>query len=288
MRTSPRPGRVLLAVFTASVLAIAGPGLPTAHAAPGNDTGFRAPFSGVPAYEHVAPPKLTAAAQLNQPLGQRAADRIATQIGLHRSDALSPQQARQLVTGGGIGGDRQSGKIIEECILILTNTVGRPMLSRIDGQVVRSVLGSYGIYVNTKGQLQSPANEAAPTRQVNTLIAPGGYVGNWLRANGATDTLLALYRSAYTVQLLPGFISQQISGAAQLVTNTKGGTTTTVGMSMAPPLWIVNFALIYIVNPRLAAQMPAYWAPIPSVVARAIEASPTGQVPYARYARYLR
>lgn len=285
MRTCPRRVITLLAVLTAGVLVLAGAS--AANAVPGNDTGFRAPFSGVPAYEHIAPPKLTSPAQLNQPLGQRAADRIAAQIGLHRSDALSPQQARALVTGGGIGGDRQSGRMIEECILILTNTVGRPMLSKIDGQVVRSVLGSYGVYVNTKGQLQSPANAAAPTRQVNTLIAPGGYVGTWLRANGATDTLLALYRSAYTVQLLPGFASQQISGAAQLVTNTKGGTATTVGMSMAPPLWIVNFALIYIVNPRLAAQMPAYWAPIPPAVTRAMEASPTGQVPYTRYAKYF-
>ncbi len=161
------------------------------------------------------------------------------------------------------------------------------MLSRIDGQVVPSGLGSYGVYVNTKGQLQSPANEAAPTRQVNTLIAPGGYVGTWLRANGATHILMALYGSAYTVELLPGFFSQQISGAAQLVTNTKGGKTTTVGMSMAPPLWIVNFALIYIVSPRMAAQMPAYWAPIPRPAARAIKDSPTGQVPYSRYAKYF-
>ena len=279
------PSRILLALVAVGVLSLVG--VPTAAASPGTGTGFAPPFSGVPAFEHVAPPKLTNPAQLNRPLGQQAADRIAAQIGLHRGDALSPELARKLVTGGGVGGDRQSAKTIEACILILTNTTGRPMLSKIDGQVVRSVLGSYGVYVNTKGQLQSPANEAAPTRQVNTLIAPGGYVGNWLRANGATDTLIALYRSAYTVELLPGFFSQQISGPAQLVTNTKGGVTTKVGMSMAPPLWIVNFALIYIVNPRLAAQMPAYWAPIPGPVARAMEASPSGQVPYARYAKYF-
>lgn len=285
MRTSSRTGRVLLALVTVSALSLIA--VPAAQAAPVNATGFAPPFSGVPAYESVAPPKLTKPGQLNQPLGQAAADRIAAQIGLHRSDVLSPHQARLLLTGGGVGGDKAAAKIIEACILILTNTVGRPMLSKIDGQVVPSVLGSYGVYVNTEGLLQSPANETAPTRQVNTLIAPGGYVGNWLRANGATDTLVALYRSAYTVQLLPGFVSQQISGAAQLVTNTKGGQTTKVGMSMAPPLWIVNFALIYIVNPRMAAQMPAYWAPIPPAVARAIEASPTGQVPYARYAQYF-
>lgn len=60
-----------------------------------------------------------------------------------------------------------------------------------------------------------------------------------------------------------------------------------VGMSMAPPLWIVNFALIYILNPALAAEMPAYWAPIPAQVVDAINASPTGQVPFGDYAAYF-
>ena len=105
---------------------------------------------------------------------------------------------------------------------------------------------------------------------------------------GPGDCPVALYRSAYTVEVPFGFVAQQISGDGQLVTNTKGGVKTTVGMSMAPPLWIVNFALIYIVSPRLAAAMPAYWTPIPPEVVRAIEASPTGQVPYARYQQYFR
>lgn len=96
-----------------------------------------------------------------------------------------------------------------------------------------SVVGSYGLYVNKEGMLQSPpANASAPTRQVNSLIAPGGYVGTWLRNNGAIDTLLALYRSAYTIEVPFGFVAQQMSGEAQLVTNAKAGVTSTVGMSM--------------------------------------------------------
>lgn len=273
-------------LLTVGFLALTG--VPTAHAEPGANTGFALPFSGAPAFEYVAPTKTTAPSKINQPLGQKAADALAARIGLHRSDALSPKQARDLVSGRGVGGDRQAAKTIDASIAILTNTVGRPMLSKINGQVVPSVLGSYGVYVNTRGQLQSPANADAPTRKVNTLIAPGGYVGQWLRANGATHTLVALYRSAYTVEVPFGFVAQQISGDGQLVTNTKGGVKTTVGMSMAPPLWIVNFALIYIVSPRLAAAMPAYWTPIPPEVVRAIEASPTGQVPYARYQQYFR
>jgi hypothetical protein len=54
-------------------------------------------------------------------------------------------------------------------------------------------------------------------------------------------------------------------------------------MSMTPAIWLINFALIYMVNAAMAADMPAYWAPIPATVADAILASPTGQVPYSEF-----
>ncbi|MHC3002808.1 hypothetical protein [Gordonia sp. GN26] len=279
VRLRSGPVAVVLALAAAVVLTV---GIaPKATAAPARPTGFDLPFSGAPAFERVAPPKLTNPAQLNQPLGLAAANRVAAAIGLSPKDALSEQQYRALLTGGGIGGSRDAAKIIDACLLILTNTKGRPMTGD-------SVVGSYGLYVNKQGMLQSPANASAPTRQVNSLIAPGGYVGTWLRNNGALDTLVALYRSAYTIEVPFGFVAQQMSGTAQLVTNTKAGVTSTVGMSMAPPLWIVNFALLYIVKPSLAAAMPAYWAPIPPPVAAAIKASPNGQVPYSKYASYFR
>ncbi|MGW6376076.1 hypothetical protein ACWFRB_08425 [Rhodococcus sp. NPDC055112] len=260
-------------------------GEPAADAA---DTGFAIPFAGAPGYERLAPTQMTSPGQLNQPLGQQAADEIAGQVGLNRADALSDQQYRDLITGGGVGGSRDAAEVIDACARILTNTNGRPLYSNVDGDPTPSVLASYGLYVNTSGLLESPANADAPTRQVNSLIAPGGFVGTWMRNNGATQSLIALYRSAYTVQAVYGFASQQISGAAQLVTNTKGGVSSEVGMSMAPPLWIVNFALLYILKPSLAAAMPAYWAPIPSAVADAVRSSPTGQVPFIDFASYFR
>ncbi|MEU3010422.1 hypothetical protein [Nocardia asteroides] len=286
--TARRGALSVLAVLGACLLALASAqpvaGQPTANT---GESGFAIPFAGAPTYEHVAPTQLTGPDQLNQPLGQEWADAIAGQVGLSRADALTEQQYVDLTTGGGVGGDRAAADVIVACVEILTNTVGNPLTSTADGQPLSTVLGSYGLYVDPAGLLQSPANAAAPTRQVNTLIAPGGYVGNWLRDNGAAHTLVALYRSAYTVQAVYGFAAQQMSGTAQLVTNTKGGVSTRVGMSMAPPLWIVNFALIYILNPTLAAGMPAYWTPIPPPVADAIAASPTGQVPYREYADYF-
>ncbi|WP_068275512.1 hypothetical protein [Aldersonia kunmingensis] len=259
-----------------------------AGAQPLPTTGFAIPFAGAPAFEHVGPTQLTSTAQLNQPIGQQWADRVAAQIGLGPADALTEQQFRDLTTGGGTGGNRDAAKIIDQCAWILSNTNGRPITANVGGTPTPTVLASYGVYVTTDGLLQSPANEAAPTRQVNTLISPGGFVGNWMRDNGATRTLIALYRSAFTIEALFGFASQQISGAAQLVTNTKGNVSTVVGMSMVPPIWIVNFALLYLLKPSLAAAMPAYWAPIPGPVVDAIKASPTGQVPYVDFAKYFK
>ncbi|MFC9790130.1 hypothetical protein [Rhodococcus sp. NPDC127528] len=279
----------VLALVGACLLALAttqtASGEPAADAV---DTGFAIPFAGAPGYERLAPTQMTDPGQLNQPLGQQAADEIAGQVGLSRADALSEQQYRDLVTGGGVGGSREAAEVIDACARILTNTNGRPLYSNVDGHPTSSVLASYGLYVNTGGLLESPANADAPTRQVNSLIAPGGFVGTWMRNNGATRSLIALYQSAYTVQAVYGFASQQMSGAAQLVTNTKAGVSSEVGMSMAPPLWIVNFALLYILKPSLAAAMPAHWAPIPSVVADAVRSSPTGQVPFGDYASYFR
>ncbi len=145
------------------------------------------------------------------------------------------------------------------------------------------MLGSYGLMVNRAGMLQSLANTDSPARQVNVVLEPGGYLGTWCRQNGAQDSLQMLYRSAYTSEAVYGNKSQQQSGVAQLVPNQKGSTSSTVGMSMAPSIWIVNFVAVYTLNPNLAAYMPARWTPIPANVAQAIKASPTGQVPYSKY-----
>ena len=120
---------------------------------------------------------------------------------------------------------------------------------------------------------------------VNSVIAPGpnGYMGKWMRQNNATKSLITLYRSIYPLETAYGLLAQQASGAAQLIKNTKGRASSYVGMSMGPALWLTNFALIYTLNPTLAAYMPAYWAPIPTTVAQAILASPTGQVQYSDF-----
>lgn len=223
------------------------------------------------------PTEVEKAKQLNAPLGADAADRIAKAIRLNPKDVFTAEQYTLITTGGGINGNVNYSKLIVDSVDILTNTLVNP---GYDG----SVLASYGLWVNERGLLESPANTDAQTRQINEILIPGGWLGQWCRANGATKSLANLYKSVYLPEALFGAASQQISGVAQLVANRKQlGSKVIVGMPMVPSIWIVNFALIYVLSPALAAQMPAYWAAIPPAVASAIEESPTGQVQWAEY-----
>jgi hypothetical protein len=264
-----------------SVLALAG-SQRVAHAAT-PDTGFVQPYAGTPRYLKYAPREATRAGQVNRPLGAKAADRIARKLGLDKRHAFTPKQYRLFITGRGIGGDPAAARLVDESVRIFTNTRGRLLYANVDGTVTPIVLGSYGLMVNTAGMLESLANTDAPTRQVNSVLVPGGYLGRWCRNNGAEKSLWMLYRSAYGSEVLFGNASQQQSGVAQLVPNQKGATSSTVGMSMAPSIWIVNFAAVYTLKPSLAAKMPAWWTPIPGDVVQALEASPTGQVPFSEF-----
>jgi hypothetical protein len=279
----PRAGRLAWA----SAIAVLGVSLFVASQAVAltsvRDDGFAQPFAGAPKYEKYAPTEALGARQINRPLGIRDADRIARGLGLNRRHVFTARQYRLLVSGQGVGGDRHAAKLIRESIRILINTTGTPEYVRVKGKLTPVVLGSYGLTVNRNGWLETPANTDAPTRQINELIKPGGYFATWCRHNGAEASLRMLNRSAYPSEVIYGFKAQQQSGAAQLAPNQKRARGSIIGMSMAPPLWIVNFVLMYTLNPQEAAKMPAYWAPIPAKVALAIAESPTGQVRYARY-----
>ena len=46
--------------------------------------------------------------------------------------------------------------------------------------------------------------------------------------------------------------------------------------SLTPAIYLVNFLLLYMANPDIAAYMPAYKAPIPQPVVDCLEQNPTG------------
>lgn len=258
----------------------------TGAAAAGSSTGFTQPFAGPARYEKWTPTQAYRPGQINRPLGQVAADRIARKLGLNKRLVFTPEQYRSFISGGGVGGDPASAALIDRSVRIFTNTTGHPLYADVDGVRTPFVLASYGLWVNEVGLVMSLANDAAPTKRVNSLIAPGGYVDTWCRDNGCERSLAMLHRSAYQAEIGYAIASQQLpqSIPAQLVPNVKsGGRNTIVGMSMAPSIWIINFTLLYVLNPDVAAMMPAWWTPIPSNVAQAIAASPDGRVPYGPY-----
>jgi hypothetical protein len=254
-----------------------------ASASPTPDTGFSPPFSGVPAAEHIAPTEIANVGQVNEALGQEKADKIARELGLKKDLTFTRRQYLEFISGQGKGGEKTPAELVDASVKILTNTVDHPLYSNVNGHVTKSVLASYGVFVTPSGVLESPANDDAATRKVNAVIAPGGYMNSWCLQNGCIKSLQQLYLSPYTPEAVYGNQAQMQSEKAELVTNTKGSTSAVVGMSMAPALWIVNFELIYTLNPELAANMPARWAPLPATVAQAIAANPDGQVPYADY-----
>ena len=137
----------------------------------------------------------------------------------------------------------------------------------------------------------SLANEDSPCRQVNELIAPGGYVDQWCRNNGALNVLNAIYRMLFIIEAYYGFNSQLISGNSQLVPyyteNKYSNNIMYVGMSMCPCIWITNFYFLYVLNPKLATQMPSCWAQIPDEILYAMSNSNNGQVDYDTYQKYL-
>lgn len=280
-----RIGLVALAIVSsAAALSIA---VPTAAGAAGSATGFSQPYAGTPQYEKWTPTQAGSIRQVNQPLGQKAADRIASKLGLDKQLVFTPEQYELFINGEGIDGDPASAALIDESVSIFTNTIGNPLYADVDGTTTPFVLAGYGLWVSGSGVLMSLANEDAPTRQVNPLISPGGYVDHWCGQNGCEQSLEMLHRSAYQSEIAFAIASQQLpqSDPAQLVPNVKGGgRSTIVGMSMAPSIWIINFTLLYVLNPAVAAQMPGWWAPIPPDVAAAIAADPHGQVLYSEFA----
>lgn len=261
----------------------------SAAVVPGQRRGFIGGAAGAKRFLRYAPTEIKTPTQLNKPLGQARADKIAKALGLDKSSCFTEAQYLTFISGQGKNGSGNvdSAKLVDESVAILTNSSAHPQIRNINGKPTPIVLGSYGLTVNTAGMLESPANTDAPTRQVNAVIAPGGYLSTWAAANGADASLRALYKSAYTVQLPYGTLAQHQGGPAELALYRNGAKSAVTGLSMVSSIWEINFLLIYLLNPKLAANMPAYWAPIPWKVVAALEQSPTGQVPFSDYAAYL-
>lgn len=248
-----------------------------------SDRGFIGGAAGLEKFQQYAPTRATLAEQINQPLGQAKADEIATALGLKKDLCLTTDQFARFVSGNSSDGGVNAAyaQVVVASLAIFTNTKPNPCFCDINvsktgprrTQRWEIVLGSYGLIVDPNGLLMSPANVNAPSRQVNQVLQPGGYLRQWAAANDAKDTLRMLDTSAYSEQLPFGIAAQHEGTDAELALYVDGDQTVVVGLSVTPSLWEINFCLIYALNPMVAAMMPAYWHPIPNNVVEALEKS---------------
>lgn len=252
--------------------------------------GFSEPYCGEKEWEQYAPTSIASSSpRLHEGIGRARADELAKIFGIEKSKCLGSIKFLNLISGSGVGGNMSQTLILNEAINWFINSKDNPIICDIDGVPTPIVLGSYGLMVNQDGMLQSLAQDSSPCREANQLLAPGGYLPTWFKANGVEDSMIMFWASkALRDGVLYGGISQIIAEKnAELVEYKSGTSSSFVGMSMIPPIWIVNFIAVYVLNPDLAALMPAFWTPIPEPVQQALMASPTGQVEYNDYKQYL-
>ena len=287
---NPISPRYIQRTYKATVTVTGAPAGGATISIPKARQGFVGPTAGAQRFAQYGPTQVTSPDQLNQPIGQEKADEIAKALGLDKSQCFTEEQYLAFISGNGANGsgDPQQAALVDESVNLLTNSTLNPLNRDINGTPTQIYLGSYGLAVSKDGVwLDSLANQAEPTRRVNEVIAPGGYMDTWAAANGATASLDMLRKSAYTIQLPYGIVAQQENGPAQLAFYRNGFGSAVVGLSMTPPLWEVNFCLIYMLSPKLAANMPAQWNPIPAEVATALLNSQTGRVRFSDYAAYF-
>ena len=247
------------------------------------------PYLGLYRFVPFAPKKARNPNQINTRLGIKRAHLIAYKLGLNRRDSLSNSNYIKLISGKGIGGSMSDAKLIDESVKILTNIKANPIVVDIDGVKTPTVLGSYGLFVNKDGFLMSCANTESPARQVNEVIMPKGYLDVWCKNNNAISSLKALYRTVFLIEAIYGYKAQLDASVAQLVVVNCPNSQQPLyfGMSMCPAIWIVNFYLLYILNPSLAALMPGWWEPIPQPVVDILLQNTTGTVKYSEVKQYF-
>jgi sugar lactone lactonase YvrE len=252
---------------------------------PSELTGFESPFLGTPRFAQFSATKV-AGPSLVEKVGRAGADELAASLGFPADKVMTNEQYLKFVTGQGVGGDLSQAILVGQSVGLMINIPGVPLYANVAGEVRPTALGGFGLMVDPAGMLGSLAFASSPSKQINALLAPGGYMGDWCRANGCSSMIEALYASAYTGEAVFGYLSQQATEPVELVTNNKDGIVTQVGMSLVPPIYLVNFLLMYALNPDLAALMPTNWTGVPDQISEALWAN-SGQVPYADYASLL-
>lgn len=80
--------------------------------------------------------------------------------------------------------------------------------------------------------------------------------------------------------------SEPINSDSGIYVNNETGDCAAFGVPLSPPIYLLNFILLYFTNPDIAANMPAYRARIPQEVYKCLVENPEG-CPYVDMAQYF-
>ena len=154
MRSLPQPARAAVKACVASVAALAlvyGGGAVSVSAAPAPPvTGFNSTNAGPVKYQRYAPTEASRAAQVNAPLTQNEADRLARIFGFAKDKAFTKKQYAAYLAGKGKPAGftqaeaNKAAELTRKSVTYLTNTTGNTYTRIIDGEKVTVNLGSYG------------------------------------------------------------------------------------------------------------------------------------------------
>lgn len=81
-------------------------------------------------------------------------------------------------------------------------------------------------------------------------------------------------------------VSEPINSDNGVYVNNTTSACAALGVPLSPPIYLLNFELLYFTNPEIAANMPAYRARIPQEVYKCLVENPEG-CPYADMAQYF-
>lgn len=120
---------------------------------------FRRACRAQPKWERLAPPVVTQADQINEPLGMNRAQLTAQRLGIDQDMILTPEEYQCLI--GTPENRTEDQKTINSCIGDLTNSNGNSAIP----------LSSYGLSVSPKGDVRSNCAPDAPCLNFNALLA---------------------------------------------------------------------------------------------------------------------
>ncbi len=111
-----------------------------------------------PRLENLGPPEDRRADQINEPLGKKRADQLAKLLGI-KPDMILTNEEYQCLIGAPPRNENQ--EIIYACSLDLTNSIGNTDIP----------LSSWGLYLNSDGDVRSLCAPQAPCLEFNKLFA---------------------------------------------------------------------------------------------------------------------